>query len=157
MLEKDKLIKGFEKFMDSKSSNFSSFPETIQQSSQMFSSALQDFCANVLPLSISHSLAVTAFISIYTAMDHRIGNGNEILVSSLNSFASVIGTGMIGQSGIVSVVPPLFSTSDFLPVYSIGFSGGSSSDCINLFSDIINTKFKLGIAINISGVSVNWN
>lgn len=156
MLNKSALINSLTSFIDKESVDFTSFPKSTEDAAELFGRALVNYTSNIIPQSISHELAKQQFVTIFKEMNYTSANGNIILVNALNQFVLQLGIGMIGLNSIVTSTPPIFTNEDFVSVWSLGFNGGSSEECINTFCNIIDLKMILGFSTTIVGIVIKW-
>lgn len=153
MLNKSVLIEELSKFADFESSNFNTFPENVPEAAALWSSAIDKYLGVVTPDSTTSSAAKAAFQSSFMSINNASGNGLIVLALSIQTYATVLATGMLPKFTGVPPTAPLILE----PVMSIGMSGGSSSDCINMLASLIDTWAKTGTAVQIpTGVVIPW-
>lgn len=155
-LNKEILINSLSSFIDEKSIYFIDWPKTQEESAQFFSDALNKYSLPVIPTSTTFNEAKLAFFNILKEMSYDLKNGETLLISGLNAFCATLGMGMIGISSIVSVIPPQFSELDFSQIWNHGKNGGDSKTCIDMFSTIIDNKFKTGQCTTSTGAIILW-
>ena len=130
--------------------SFVSYPDTFLDSAESWSEAFNNYCLDIIPASITHSAAKEAFKQRFLTM----GNGIIIFPQCFVDYAQILATGM--QPAFTATAP--IGIPNFTPVYSLGYSGATSEDCINLLVSIIHSWMLTGIATNnSSGATIPWS
>lgn len=151
-LVKNTLKTELQKIFDQEFSGFTSFPSTLDEAADRWSSAFQTYISTITPPSTTISAAKTAMQS--QLMTIVGGNGSVVFPQAIMAFATALVPGMLPV--FTSTPPPIPITLD--PVWAIGMGGGSSEQVATSLSDLIDTWFKTGLAVNtVTGVSIPWD
>lgn len=154
MLSKDLIEIEIRKINDAQFEQFDGFPDSIEASAERWSEACRKYCETIAPPSLTLDQSKEAMRQELLKISVGSVNGSIQIALAFRKFAEVLGTGM--NPTFTGIAPP--SLIDFSTVYSIGFSGGSSSEVARLMANIIQLWFTSGTAINnSSGVTINWN
>jgi len=145
----------FQKMGDPLSSLFEGFPSTFEESIERLGYCFTVYCQDVIPISTSVSIAITAFKNRLLQLSLNMMNGRTVFPDALNILLTTLGSGML-NTNIVVVTPIFFTEVDFDPLWNLGFSGGSADACLSLFVSIVHNKFLISNCENKDGVIIYW-
>lgn len=142
------------KINDSTYVGFEDFPTSISDSANRWANAVNEYAKSVIPPSSTSEQAKQAFIQVMQQVSVPSQNGFAILKLAFTAYASTLALGMAPT--FIATPPP--SPIILEVVAPLGLGGGSAEAVASAMSNIIDSWFKTGVAVNSgSGVSINWN
>lgn len=145
---------GISKICDQEHLLFQGFPSNTIQVADRWSTAINDYAALVIPASLNSSLAKEAFRIALLSISSEVPNGAVLFKTAFSSYAAQLA---IGMSPTFKGNPPPVPI-ELSSVFALGFSGGSSEQCVQMMSGIIDLWFRTGTATNtVSGVTTPWS
>lgn len=150
-LVKSTLVNGLRGIFDVEYSGFKDWPSSLDDAANKWGNTINNYARIVVPVSITSVVARTAFVAKFLLLDSV--NDVSGMSDAIKVYADVLGSGM--APAFTYTIPNI--GPDLTPVKMLGLSGGSSKQCIDLMSTIIDIWFRTCTAQNtISGGVVFW-
>ena len=130
---------------------FQGWPSNLSEASERWSLAIGNYASKVIPISSTFEAARQSLKMQLMNVDSL---GQQAIVLGLTQYASILGGGM---SPTFTATPPPVPIV-LIPTFQRGFAGASADEIATELSQLIDTWFRTGTAINnSSSVTVNWN
>ena len=144
---------GLRRIFDEEYPSFEGFPQTLEEAVVRWGNVIDTYAGiNLIPFSTTSQLARTAFEN--TLLSLQPSNGALIIQNAFLTYTVTIAQGML--PAFQGVPPPI--PLNLIPIFGVGFAGGTSQEVASLLTTAIDTYFRTGTAINTqSGATVNWN
>lgn len=153
-LVRQTLVNGLREVMDSDYPGFTGFPATNIEMAERWSTIVNNYASQVIPVSLTSVAAKTAFNTAMLPISSQIGNGFTQLTAAFTAYAVALIPGMLpGFTGTPPPTPILLTS-----ITPIGLGGASGYVVAEAMATIIHAWFKTGLAVNTAtSATINWN